>query len=245
MDQLNDFKINDTKITESFTNFIGTIGEETAIYMLPKPSINLKELNTDSLNNNSIIIPVTVTPRLIFPASENHVKKLFKKHGYFVETFEEYLKNDEYCKTSWIDNIILKKVDDGKIFYENEDFLIISDYKWNLKSMDQMYLLAIFTNDKLRSIRNLTGDHLDLLKSVRSTIYEICEQLGVEKKHIVTYFHYRPTYFRLHIHIVNIKKSVNVVGSFSRLVFLDDVISNLELDSNYYEKDCYFISQVD
>ncbi|ELA42089.1 uncharacterized protein VICG_00938 [Vittaforma corneae ATCC 50505] len=132
-----------------------------------------------------------------------------------------------------------------KVYFENDHYLVIADYKWDQMSVDQMYLLMIFKDCTLRSIRNLNGSHVGLLKNARENIYVLCDQLGVHREHLCLYFHYRPSYFRLHIHIVNIRKSIARLGSFSRHVLLDDVIRDLEMDPRYFEYNCYYVTQCD
>lgn len=249
MEGMSGFVPTDVVVAEDFTVFIGSIGEHRAIYTLPWPSVNLNRIGGEMLEQceenvlKKLLVPVTFTPRLIYPATDKHIQKYAVRYRYNIETFDEYLKNDDFLKTSWLDNIISNKSVKEKVYFENGQYLVTADYKWDQKSMDQMYLLMIFKDDTLRSIRNLNGSHVGLLKNARECIYALCVQLGICRDHVCLYFHYRPSYFRLHIHIVNIRKSIGKLGSFSRHVFLDDVIRDLEMDPHYFEHDCYYISQ--
>lgn len=49
------------------------------------------------------------------------------------------------------------------------------------------------------------------------------------------FIHYQPSFYRLHIHFIHVEnKKEDILGD--RAHFLDNVISNLELDENYYLK---------
>lgn len=229
--------------------FIGTIGKYNAIYTLPHPNIKPEAFGTDILETlnldepTKIILPISFTSRLIYPATEKHISKFRKKYKYTIETLSHYLKNNDFLKTSWIDNIILKKDVIEAVHVEDDRHIIISDYRWDGKSVDQMYLLAIFKNSDLRSLRDLDATHLDLLKIVKKSAIATYKALGLTEKDVCMYFHYKPSYFRLHLHIVNIKTGISQLGHLSRLVFLDDVILNLELDTLYFKRDCHLLEQ--
>jgi len=56
------------------------------------------------------------------------------------------------------------------------------DWKFNDGDMNTLYCLALPKARDLKSIRDLTGKHLDLLRSIRDESYKaIFEKHGVEK----------------------------------------------------------------
>lgn len=240
MDRISYLKIEDTIHMSNCTVLIGNIDDANAIYTIPHPAISPDVLKDSIVDDDgNCTIPVTFTTRLIYPASEEHIRKYKRRYKYVTESVEEYYKNENFLKTSWLDNIIKDKAMNEKIYFENEECMIIADYKWDKTTMDKMYLLMIFKDDSLKSIRSIKD--VELLKRAKNNIYSICKDLGADTRKIALFFHYRPSYFRLHIHIVNISVSIDSMGTFSRVVFVDDVIKNLSIDPEYYQKECHII----
>jgi len=65
--------------------------------------------------------------------------------------------------------------------------------------------MALFCDPKLHSLRDIKGEHIELLKGVRNTIKEILStKFGMDYSEVRVYFHYPPTFYRLHIHIMNL-----------------------------------------
>ncbi|KAI5175862.1 m7GpppX diphosphatase, partial [Pancytospora epiphaga] len=232
--------------TASSTIYIGQVKGQHAIYILPFPSITESEFNNRiRCEDGKLVMRTKVVPRLIYPATEKHISKYRSKGKYVLETYNDYKINDDFLKTSWLDNLVKPNTKSfttctEEILFENEHYLIIADYKWDKKTNSSLYLLLIFKNDKYRSLREI--DDPDILRSARADSYAQCLRYGVKEEDVCLYFHYRPSYFRLHLHILNISKSQYSLGSAVRNVLLDDVIKNLEMDVNYYKADQFIIS---
>lgn len=63
----------------------------------------------------------------------------------------------------------------------------------------------IFSDPTLHSIRELRGEHLPLLEKVENALREVLEkQLGIGLNHCRMYFHYPPTFYRLHVHVMSL-----------------------------------------
>lgn len=102
--------------------------------------------------------------------------------------------------------------------------------------MSTLYCLAIpkGENSKIRSLRDLTAEHLDLLKSIRENSFAAIEEtFGVAKSKIRAYFHYLPSYYILHVHFEHVDRSATV-GDTRERVDLDNVIQNIEMMGDYY-----------
>ena len=89
---------------------------------------------------------------------------------------------------------------------------------------------------QLRTIRELTKEHIPLLEHMKKTTLEKIEKVyGLKEGSLKIYFHYEPSTYHLHIHFVNI--SYKDAGSSVEYSHdLDSVIFNLSLDSDYYRK---------
>lgn len=112
------------------------------------------------------------------------------------------------------------------------------DWQYNEGDIETLYLLALprQLDPPLYTIRELNQSHLPLLYSIRDNSYATIEKLfGVPRSEIRAFFHYHPTYYHLHVHFIHVKmtsKSIQV----GRAVFLNDVIQNIELAGDYYQK---------
>ncbi len=96
--------------------------------------------------------------------------------------------------------------------FENEHFKLGKDYKFNEGDLKTLYLLAIpktVITKSLFSIRDLTGDHLPMLKSICSESYKVIEEkFGLPAHKVRAYFHYLPTYWLVHVHFTHVDLEV-------------------------------------
>jgi m7GpppX diphosphatase len=84
----------------------------------------------------------------------------------------------------------------------------------------------------LLSVRDLTADHLPMLKSILSEGYKaIHEKFAIPMHKVYAYFHYLPTYWLLHIHFVHVDKASR---DAREQIPLEVVINNLEMNGKYY-----------
>lgn len=222
--------------------FIGMLEGKMAIYVLPDPTFDVDAFQNLSLRatecSSTLKTRMKYIPRLMWPASQKHVEKYLKNFRYVAESYEDYKNNDDYLQTSWLDNVISGKDVNEKVFFEDEESMILGNYKWDGVSNDHLYMLMIFKDPKLRSIREV--EDVGVLERARNNIIRLCMDKGLSEEDICMFFHYRPSYFRLHIHIVNISSTTEMLNP-SRDVFLEDVMRNLHMKKDYYRNDLYFI----
>lgn len=245
MNSIKNFKFAHYILSQKSPIFIGTLNENNAICLVPSHKFEfenlLEELGETELESKTMAlkIPVTFKLHLVYPASDAHINKYLESFKYTIESYEDYKSNDSFLKESWLDNIINSKASGEKVYFEDEQSLIIADYKWDKISIDNLYLLMIFKNEHLRSLRDVQD--VKILEKAKQSILKVCKEYGLSEEDIWIFFHYRPSYFRLHIHIVNISKALNFLGIPSRNVLLEDVITNIKMSPDYYKEDCYFI----
>ncbi|OWZ02604.1 Scavenger mRNA-decapping enzyme DcpS, partial [Phytophthora megakarya] len=183
---------------------------------------------------------------LIYPATETHVWKHTDQDFHMVvETKATYqtitkpfIENIPVEKMEWVYNILDHKSEVERIIYEDphprNGFILVPDFKWSDQSnLGSLYCLAIVHDRSLRSIRDLTGAHLNLLQNIRDASLEILRmKFGVDRSSVRIYFHYQPSYYHLHVHFSHIKMTL---GTFSgKAVLLEDVIYNLSVNSDHY-----------
>ena len=67
-------------------------------------------------------------------------------------------------------NILEKKQEADRIVFEDPDpetgFILLPDMKWDRKAVTELYLVGIVHKSGIRSIRDLTVEHLPLLKNI-------------------------------------------------------------------------------
>ncbi|XP_053126243.1 m7GpppX diphosphatase isoform X1 [Hemicordylus capensis] len=184
---------------------------------------------------------------VVYPATEKHLQKYLRQEVYLIrETGEDY-KNitlpfiqSQSFSIQWVYNILEKKAEADRIIYENPDpangFVLIPDFKWNQKQLDDLYLIAICHCRGIKSLRDLTAEHLPLLKNILQEGKEaVVKRFGISGAQLRVYLHYQPSYYHLHVHFTAL--SYDAPGcSVERAHLLSDVIDHLELDSQYYQK---------
>ncbi|KAH7699008.1 m7GpppX diphosphatase, partial [Aphelenchoides avenae] len=187
-----------------------------------------------------------VKTTLIYPASEKHVQKYRRQPIRLLqETPEDYKRITlAYIKESalnleWVYNVLDKKKEAERIVFEDEDkhdgFILAPDLKWNGVDVDNLYYQAIVHRRGLFSVRSLTADDLPMLESIRDKSAKvILEKHGVHKNQLKMFFHYQPSFYHLHVHIVHVKYEAPGLGVTS--ILLDTVIDNLRLVPDFYAR---------
>jgi m7GpppX diphosphatase len=131
---------------------------------------------------------------------------------------------------------------------EDDYFVMAPDLKWNGEGTDNLYLQAVIRRRDIRSVRwvsfivrlggicssvsickyfrDLTADELPMLEAIRDKCSAAIEdKYGLKKTQLKMFLHYQPTYYHLHVHIVNIIYDAPGLGFTS--IPLDIVIDNL------------------
>jgi m7GpppX diphosphatase len=141
----------------------------------------------------------------------------------------------EQFTLDWVYNILEHKQETEKIIYEDSEFILLPDYKWNGQK-ESLYLLAIVTARDIKSIRDLNKSHLPLLENINSKCLEtIKSKFGVDPSQIRAYFHYQPSFYHLHVHFTYLK--YDAPGIFcEKSHLLASVINNIQLVPDYYKK---------
>ncbi|XP_016319971.1 m7GpppX diphosphatase-like [Sinocyclocheilus anshuiensis] len=112
--------------------------------------------------------------------------------------------------------------------------LVLFCFKWDQKQLQDLYLIAIVHRRDVKSLRDLTSEHLPLLTNIRSKGEDaIQRQYGIPPRKLCMYLHYQPSYYHLHVHFTSLE--FDAPGCrVERAHLLSDVIQNLQADSSYY-----------
>ena len=187
------------------------------------------------------------TATIIYPATQKLINKYTHKNKILVKETPEIYQNIvlPYLKESqnsnnWIYNILEGKSEQERTIFHDKDpklgFLLAPSMNWP-GEIETLYLNTLTMDRNIMSIRDLRGEkHLELLKYMRDKSIEICKiKYNLGKNDLRIYFHYQPSFYHLHLHIVNVNYRPGGID-VGRAILLEDVIQNLEFDGDYYEK---------
>lgn len=183
---------------------------------------------------------------LICPCTDKHVKK-HSRQGFrlVTETPEIYRDkvrplmraNREEGRLNWVYNIIEGRKEVEDVIYRtplgrdgDEGFLLLPNLHWDRKTIDALHLLGIVERRDLWSLRDLKKKHLPWLRHMRAKLIDATVKTypQIEEDQLKLFFHYQPTYYHLHIHVVHVMLEANSTQSLGKAVGLDSVIQQLE-----------------
>eukprot|EP00040_Diaphanoeca_grandis_P014736 m.74879 g.74879 ORF g.74879 m.74879 type:complete len:319 (-) comp24708_c0_seq1:44-1000(-) len=246
-----------------YTGKFGEEGTSDALLMLSKSPLNAttaadqvknSKNDTEETFRNSKYSKYTVTisdtwrAELIAPCTTRDVLKYSPQTFYVVrETPAIYkavtlpfIEAIPAKAIQWVYNILEGTAEVENVLEKHDDFLIVKDYKWNDESDElAMHLLGlVLERGTLRSVRDLRGKHVTLLKNIVAAGLKVLQdKFKIDKSQVRVYFHYHPTFFHLHVHFDHISARISgATHSAGKAILVEDVIFNLELDGDYYEK---------
>ncbi|XP_054453942.1 m7GpppX diphosphatase [Anoplopoma fimbria] len=251
----------------------GKLADQEAVVILEKTPIredSLAELFTGSRLKLEMRNDIYSTYRLqappqfneikttvVCPATEKHLKKYQRQESFLVEeTGEDYQSitspyiQKQSFSVQWVYNILEKKAEAERIVYEDPDpeagFVLLPDFKWDQKQVDDLYLIAIVHQRDIRSLRDLTSEHLPLLQNIFQKGKEaILQRYNLPASKLRVYLHYQPSYYHLHVHFTKLGYEAPGCG-VERAHLLADVIQNLQSDPQYYKtRTLYFPLRAD
>jgi len=196
---------------------------------------------------------------LISPATPNQINRAMPSLGHVLieETPQMYLQcTKPYIQTvvdsgsiSWIKNLVEVKKEKERLLVNHDDFIINIDTKWrshppplttpreewmNHPSTVDLYCLGICKQSGITCLRDLTSEHIPLLKAMmKEGLEAIKSTYGVDQDQMRVFIHYQPQFYHFHIHFTRLENEVGC--SVERGHLVSDVIQNLSLE-DYYKK---------
>ncbi|KAI1324190.1 HIT-like domain-containing protein [Xylariaceae sp. FL0255] len=183
---------------------------------------------------------------LICPCTEKHIQKHSRQGFRFVtETPEIYRdkvrplmqSNREDGRLNWVYNIIEGRKEVEDVIYRtplgqdgDEGFLLLPNLHWDRKTIESLHLLGIVERRDLWSLRDLRKKHLSWLRHMRTKLIDATSKTypQIEPDQLKLFFHYQPTYYHLHIHVVHVMLEASATQSMGKAVGMDSVIEQLE-----------------
>ncbi len=161
------------------------------------------------------------------------------------ETYEDYLnklRNVPESNYKWLYDIIDGKLEQDKILYSNNKFIIIPVSKWDENINDalkNLHLMGVPVDKNIRTIRDLTSQHIEILEEIKLKGLQIISEKYYDNQNmndqIKIFFHYKPSTYHLHIHFTNISLYEQFYTTNHYHDF-DMVIKNLTTSDTYYQQ---------
>jgi diadenosine tetraphosphate (Ap4A) HIT family hydrolase len=148
------------------------------------------------------------------------------------ETMDKYIRlksfiDTEIGKKQWPYKVISGESESERVLVNEDEFMILPDSEHN----DPGHLLVLFKDVKLTCLRELRGEHVALLQKVQERVKALsnsdCKMM---------YFHYPPSVWQLHLHVVNTSDGLRTTNDMQKVHFLSDVMQHLVIDSDFYRK---------
>ncbi|KAF9104978.1 hypothetical protein BGX27_009859 [Mortierella sp. AM989] len=153
-----------------------------------------------------------------------------------------WIESQPKSRTLWVENILNGLKEKENVLFRDEDpgtgFIILPDSKWDKRTLNSLYLLAISQRGDVRSLRDLKTEHLPMLKNIRDKVAALVPQQfpGAAQDEIRMFVHYHPSYYHFHVHITHVTAQVNG-STVGQSHLLDTIIDNIEnIDPDYYSK---------
>lgn len=164
----------------------------------------------------------------------------------------------------WIINILNGVQEKDEVKINTDEFMLLPDtervnrYHWKIQNINNnkkdktpirqrpvwrwctlqpcLNWLAIIKEPGLRSMRDLRGKHVPMLKRVlKKSLDRILAETGIQGDEVMAYIHYPPSVFQLHVHFAYPYAQHNHRDIY-RIHSVQNILSNLEIDEDYYAK---------
>lgn len=187
---------------------------------------------------------------IIHPCTSWHVNKYTFKPMFLIEETSDdfnlitqpYIDTLPAKKLQWLFDILDGKKEAERVLVSDPDpdngfVLVMQPSMKNHDDKQNVYYCAFTRTRDLRSLRDLDASHLPMLTNIRTKSLKALEhQYGMTSVDLRIYFHYQPSFFHLHIHFRALTRVQDPTKLGGREILLDDVINNLQIDSDYYKK---------
>ena len=170
---------------------------------------------------------------------------------YKSSSMQNYMSEQQHrVDRQWVASVIAGEQENEEVRIRTDEFVVLPDlvrelpkhkqaYPWSQQRLgrtQQLNWLAIVTVPNLRTIRDLRGEHIELLRTLRSQCIEaVKKEFPVERPDIMIFANYPPSVYTLHFHICCPFKFAVPFDAF-RMHTLESLIHHIEMDPEYYAK---------
>ena len=154
----------------------------------------------------------------------------------------------------WISHIIEGTQEQDDVIYRDDDFVLLPDTervnRYCRPTSSSLVLaranqripkrvlnwLAIAQDKQIRTLRDLRGHHIPILKTlIKKSLQAIEDHTGIPQDQVMAYVHYPPSVYQLHVHF-SYPYGQYCHRDAYRVHNLATVINNLEIDPDYYQR---------
>jgi m7GpppX diphosphatase len=197
---------------------------------------------------------------MISPASDRQIERCLPAPAMSLieetpEMYESVVKGHidalvESGSLAWIQNIVDGTKEKERLLLNTYDFILNVDTKWKShpdplatkredwydhKAVADLYCLAIVKDGSIRSLRDLRGCHISMMKAILTQGREtLAKVYGMSASQLRVFVHYQPQFYHLHVHFTRLENEVGCQVERGHL--LSDIIQNLEQDAEHYRK---------
>tara|TARA_B110001452_G_scaffold128536_1_gene106806 strand:- start:200 stop:1114 length:915 start_codon:yes stop_codon:yes gene_type:complete len=182
---------------------------------------------------------------LICPANEIDIAKYSQQTRHAVrETPQLYaaatlpfVQSLPAKQTEWVRKILRREKEMEVLMYEDAACMLLPDTKWDRKDASSLYTLAIIKDGGIRSVRDLTGAHVPMLRALRDGVQaELLKRFGVRADQLRCYMHYLPSFWHAHIHFAALTcPGMGASTAAGKAILLEDIIDWLERDGTHFQ----------
>jgi hypothetical protein len=212
--------------------------QETACEVVSKITDNDKSVKIISYNGNNYNYDVNgiLVNRKIAEKIKSKKTKEYMLVRETPEMYQTFMSRIRPKAPNWVKNILNGTAEGEIIYHKTADYYLMPDFKWD-HNPSRIYLLVLFTNKQLRSIRDLNSSHVEMLMKTRSEVLDYIEtNYHIPESKLRMYFHYHPSAWQLHLHVQHIDSPITSSFQSSKAITLSDILVNLELVPDYYSK---------
>lgn len=173
----------------------------------------------------------------------------------YADAHAPYIRAIPAGAIGWVHKILKKEKEVERLLHDDPDpthgFLLNTDPKWTTHPEPSAtpaggwtgaepfardaYVLGLCHRTDVKSLRDLRGEHVPMLRAMASKAREVMrERYGVGTESVRAFVHYPPQFYHFHAHFTHV--AVEIGTHTERAHLLDDVIENLERDSEHYAK---------
>uniref|UniRef100_A0A8C8TAE8 m7GpppX diphosphatase n=1 Tax=Peromyscus maniculatus bairdii TaxID=230844 RepID=A0A8C8TAE8_PERMB len=212
--------------------------ENVAQLLTGRPELKL-QFSNDIYSTYNLFPPrhlSDIKTTVVYPVTEKQLQKYMRQDPRLIrETGDDYRSitlphlESQRLSIQWVYNILDKKAEADCTVFENPD---PSDGF----QLDDLYLIAICHRQGIKSLQDLTPEHLPLLRNIlREGQEAIQKRYQVTGDRLRVYLLYLPSYYHLHVHFTALGFEAPGSGE-EQAHLLAEVIENLECDPKHYQE---------
>uniref|UniRef100_A0A0V0J7L7 m7GpppX diphosphatase n=1 Tax=Schistocephalus solidus TaxID=70667 RepID=A0A0V0J7L7_SCHSO len=164
---------------------------------------------------------------------------------------------------AWVDNVLNGTAEVDRVLFADPDkslgFVLAIDFRWDLRQLNELHCLVLARSASLTCLRDLRAYHLPMMKKMlsegrralvakygggahekivndRTEGETVVAPTALSEDQIFAYFHYPPTFYRLHMHFAHVDSAPDGGTQTGKAYLVEDVIANLEQDGEFYAR---------